>query len=618
MIRSTRFLVLIVVAGGQLVLAQPVIHKVEPPNWWIGLKTDTVQLMVYGSDLSGVEAGFDKRGLTAVRVHESGNSSYCFVDVYIPPDARARSYSLVLTKEKWVAEFPFPLLQRDSVAGKHQGFGPEDVIYLITPDRFANGDPENDSVPGLSEQVDRSQPYGRHGGDIQGMIDRLGYLRDLGVTAIWPNPLVENRGKTSYHGYAATDLYRIDPRFGTNELSRTFVHEAHRNGLKVIMDHVNNHIGIMHPWLENLPTGDWLNGSVASHQKSYHGKAELTDIYSDPVTKSKATHGWFTDYMPDLNQRNPFVRNYLIQSTIWWIEYSGIDGIREDTYPYIDHRFAAEWCAAIKREYPSFNIVGEVWIQDPTYLAPYQAGSCFPKQFDTNLPTLTDFGLFDAFMRVFAGNESIGAIHGALTKDFLYPDPSVLVTFLDNHDIRRIMYHLNGNVQRLKLALTILLTTRGIPQLLYGTEIGMIGGKDHGTLRADFPGGFPGDDRDAFTREGRTAEENNIFDFTSRLLRLRKDYRSLTNGTLVHFTPQDEVYVYFRKTPGERIMVVVNNNPNERAVPLEPFAHQLEGASGLRSLMEGGEQRLGSRSEVTISGFTAGIFLLLRQGVVEP
>lgn len=593
----------------------PRVAKVEPPNWWTGMKRDTVQLMLYGENLHDVKARSSSPHLKIIRTHTLSNPSYAFVDVEISKSAKPGEYTLTVGSPTGSATFTFPLVARRRSPSEHQGFDPSDVIYLITPDRFANGDTTNDNMPGMPDSLKPDHPYGRHGGDLQGIISKLDYLQDLGITALWLNPVVENNTTAaSYHGYAATDLYTIDARFGSNEMFALLVREAHKRRLKVIMDHVNNHISISHPWLSNLPTPDWLNGTREQHQKAFHSKVELHDPHSDTLIKQKATLGWFSEGMPDLNQRTPFVANYLIQNTIWWIEFSGIDGIREDTYPYIDPEFRARWCRAILDEYPQFNIVGEVWITDPAYLAPYQRNTFVPMRFDPQLPSITDFGLFDAFMKTFADPAGkIEHVFYCLTKDFLYPDPSNLVTFLDNHDIRRIMYNVNGDVKRFKLALTLLLTTRGIPQILYGTEIGMKGGPDDGRLRADFPGGFPRDARNAFTESGRTAQENDIFNFTKQLLHIRKSYKPLQRGSLIHFRPVAEVYVYFRMLADERMMVIINNNDTRQRVNLTPFEHQLPDVVRVREVMTGKEFDLSQTYEVDLDGRTAGIFEVMQE-----
>jgi neopullulanase len=589
----------------------PVVTRVDPPQWWVGMKTNTVQLMCYGKHLSGISAKSAVRGIVVKKVHRIENSTYAFIDVEISPKAKPGEYPIILKNSSGTTTVPYRILKRSNPAGRYEGFDARDVIYLITPDRFANGDTTNDSVPTLTDRLNRADPYGRHGGDIQGIINTLDYLRHLGVTALWMNPMVEdNAPMASYHGYAATDLYRIDPRFGTNELYKQLVDKAHERGLKIIMDHVNNHIGIQHPWINDLPTPDWCNGTVENHPKAFHAKIELTDTHTDSLIKEKATHGWFVDSMPDLNQMNPFVARYLIQNTLWWIETTGLDGIREDTYPYIDPEFRAAWCTLILNEYPRFTIVGEVWIQDPEYLAPYQKGSYFPKKFDPQLPSVTDFGLFDAFARAFSDSGSIMPVFECLTKDFLFPDPNALVIFLDNHDIQRIMYRLKGDVKRLKLALTLLLTTRGIPQILYGTEIGMVGGRDHGALRADFPGGFPGDIRDAFGPQGRTEQENSVFEFLRQLLVIRKEHPALSVGTLVHFRPAREVYTYFRIAKNERIMVIVNNSHERKNIDLTPFQHQFAGRSELLDLATGRRINIIPTISIDINAQEAGIFLL--------
>jgi neopullulanase len=571
----------------QGIAQSPSITRIEPPNWWVGMKTNAIQLLCYGEHLRNLSVVSATPSIKVKKV-SSDNPAYAFIDIVIDPRTRPGDHTFTVRTKAGNTTFTFAIQKRLPPRGRCQGFDASDVIYLITPDRFANGDTTNDSVAGYSDSLRRNDPYGRHGGDIQGIINHLDYLKDLGVTSLWINPLVENNGRwASYHGYAVTDLYKIDPRFGSNSLYQSFVREAHARGLKVIMDHVNNHIGINHPWIANLPTPDWLNGTPEQHQHSFHSKVELTDIHSDSRTQDRATHGWFTDAMPDLNQSNPHVAQYLTQNTFWWIESTGLDGIREDTYPYIDPVFRAKWCAAILKEYPQFNIVGEVWIQDPVYLAPYQAGSFFPKKFDPVLPSITDFGLFDAIARTFSDSGSIMPVFECLTKDFLYPHPENLLTFLDNHDIQRIMNRVKGDISKVKLALTLLLTTRGIPQILYGTEIGMAGGKDHGTLRADFPGGFPGDNRNAFEEAERTPQENDLFHFTQELLRLRKSHPALARGTLLHYKPAREVYVYFRRDDNEQLMIVLNNSDVTRTVMLADYPAATDNVSTLRDLRSG-------------------------------
>ena len=595
----------------------PVVEKVEPPHWWVGMKLRTVQLMVDGKNLRNVRATSSSPFIKIITTHSLENPSYTFIDLAIERHAKAGAYRIDLRSRDGTTSFVLPLHERRRSLEEHQGFDASDVIYLIVPDRFVNGDTTNDSIAGMPDTSNPEHPYGRHGGDLRGILSKLDYLQDLGVTTLWLTPLVENNTTTaSYHGYAATDLYRIDPRFGTNDLYAEFVREAHRRRLKVIMDHVNNHVSIHHPWIKNRPTPDWLNGTPEQHQRAFHSKVELHDPHSDTLTKQKATRGWFTDAMPDLNQRNPFVATYLLQSTLWWIEFSGIDGIREDTFPSIDNEFRARWCKAILDEYPRFNIVGEVWVQDPAYLAPYQRGSFFPAAFDPQLPCITDFGLFDAFMRTFADTAgTIEHVFTCLTKDFLFRDPTNLLTFLDNHDIRRIMSTVRGDAKRFKLALTLLLTTRGIPQILYGTEIGMTGGPDHGRLRADFPGGFPHHTRSAFHAAERTTEENDAFEYTKRLLHIRKAYPALQRGALVHFKPSNEVYLYVRTHGKQNILIAVNHHKMKQTVNLAPYAHLLSDVVRLRNVLSGEEWDLSTHPALVLEGLTAGIYEMVHESL---
>lgn len=582
---------------------QPTVTRVEPPNWWSGMASKQVQLMIYGANLSGATAVSHSPQVRVVRWYRTPNPSYAFIDIEIAPDALEGFHLLTLITVRDSVSFSYPILHRRDRAGRHRGFDAGDVIYLITPDRFANGDTTNDSVPGMAEGRNRTSPLGRHGGDLRGITDHLEYLADLGISALWINPLVENNmPAASYHGYAATDLYRIDPRFGTNGQYEEFVREAHRRGLKVIMDHVSNHIGVAHPWMKNLPSADWLNGSAVNHLRAEHDKTDLTDIHSDSTQRAGTVAGWFSDTMPDLNQRNSFVARYLIQNTLWWIETTGIDGIREDTYPYADPRFLSDWGRSIVAEYPAFTIVGEVWMDDPAYVAPYQKGSPLAGSFDTNLPSITDFPLFNAFTQVFGNKGSIRLIYECLARDHLYADPYALMTFVDNHDTRRIMYLTEGDSSRALLALKILLTTRGIPQIYYGTEIGMMGGRGHGAIRGDFPGGFPGDTTDAFVSAGRGPKENRLFAALRGLLHLRKERLSLAYGRMIQFPPVDEVYVYLRVLDDERTIIIANNRDQEQPASVAVFRHQLNGATRLRNLITGAVIDLTRVTDIEVPG----------------
>jgi len=569
--------------------AQPMsVSRVEPPNWWTGMQMNQIQLMITGENLSGITARSRSPQVRVTRVYRTPNPSYAFVDIEIARDALAGYHRITLYNGRDSLPLSYPVLRRTPDGGRYKGFDPSDVIYLIMPDRFANGDTTNDSAAGMTEEKNRANPSGRHGGDLKGVADHLDYLTDLGITALWLNPVLENNAPAfSYHGYAATDLYRVDPRLGSNEEYENLVRLAHQKGLKVIMDHVSNHIGIKHPWVRNLPSADWLNGSVANHQRELHWKMELQDIHGDSAIRANVTQGWFADIMPDLNQRNSFVSRYLIENTLWWIECTGIDGIREDTYSYADPRFLADWAAAITAEYPSFTIVGEVWIGDPVFLAAYQKESRLPQSMETGLYSVTDFALHDALLQMFGPHGSVRPVFECLSKDFLYPDPGSLLTFVDNHDLRRIAYATHGDARRTLMALKMLLTLRGIPEILYGTELGMPGGTDDGTIRADFPGGFPGDTRNAFTQKGRTPKEREIYTTLRQLLHIRKERRSLSFGSMIHFPPANEVYIYLRILQNEKTLVIVNNRSSAQTVGLAQVRGYFGDAKALKNLLTG-------------------------------
>lgn len=588
--------------------AQPlVVDKVEPPNWWVGMKWHRVQLMLYGEDLHGLSARFEDERIRVAAVHTVPNPAYAFVDVDLPDDLPPGDYTLEITKGAQRVTLNYPLLARETSGPRHQGFGVEDVVYLVTPDRFANGDPSNDRVEGILDEYDPSQHHLRHGGDLQGLIDHLDYLRDLGVTALWLNPVLENNIPYSYHGYQATNLYRIDPRFGANADYKRLVEEAHRRGLKIIFDHVNNHIGVRHPWIGNLPTETWLNGSVEDHLVNKHYKMAASDPHADPYSDELLRTFWFVDSMPDLNQRDPFLANYLIQNTLWWIEYTGLDGIREDTYPYPDQAYLARWAQAILDEYPAFNIVGEIWENEPAYVALFQTESRLPRDFETNLPAVMDFPLAEALRAYLDGTGSLEAVYKVFAQDFLYTDTDNLLTFFDNHDMTRGIFVADGQTEKVKLALALLFTVRGIPQLLYGTEINMRGGASHVELRADFPGGFPGHLRSAFTEAGRTAEENAVFDYTRKLLQLRKAHPALTHGKMIHYPPsyRGNLYTYLRRHDEETILVVLNGYEDERRVDLSEAAHWLSDGSRFLNLMTGEYLEPDLSQGLAVGGWTA-------------
>lgn len=552
------------------------VKKVEPANWWTGMKLNKIQLLVYGKNLSGFSVSANTKSIKVDSVHFLANKDYSFVDLKISSGAAPGNYQLIFSKEGKKISVPFPLLKRESTKNRHQGFGNEDVVYLIMPDRFADGDPSNNEIEGMQNDYKPESPLGRHGGDLQGIMNNLGYLKELGVTSLWLTPVLENHKSVSYHGYAATDLYLIDRRLGTNEKYKELVDKAHEAGLKIIYDHVSNHIGASHVWLNSLPVPDWINGVKGNHLNAWHDKMIDYDIHGAAITNEYLRKGWFVDDMADLNQQNKYVKNYLIQNTIWWIEYTGLDGIREDTYPYADKYFLADWAKAVMNEYPRFNIVGEVWTGVAPFLAASQKDSKLNKGFNTNLPVVTDFAIQNAYSDFLEGKQGLYKIYETLTQDFLYENSNNLLTFADNHDIARIMLVGKENAAKVKLVLTHLFTSRGTPQILYATEIGMVGGWDHGILRTNFPGGFNGDKANAFTKEGRTEKQNDMFEFTKTLLGIRKNYPPLQKGVLKHLPPINGVYIYTRKLGNQTILVALNESNSERKYDMK-YIHSLCG-----------------------------------------
>lgn len=583
------------------------VEKVEPSNWWIGMKLNKIQLMIYGSNLKNFSASFDERKIKVLKTHQLENSNYAFIDIEIPNNLPAKVYKLKLNSSNQTVSIDFPIYKREKTKNKFQGFNQTDAIYLIMPDRFVNGDVSNDSIAGYSDSMQKIQYQGRAGGDLQGIINKLDYIKELGFTAIWLTPVVENNTFRSYHGYAATDFYKVDPRLGTNELYKKLVEEAHKRNLKIIFDHVANHCSDDHPWMKNLPMKNWFNGTKENHLEANHNKMVFTDIHADSTTIKQVEQGWFVNSMPDLNQENIYVQNYIIQNTIWWMEYAGFDGIREDTYPYNNQIFMSRWAKTILNEYPTTNIVGEVWTGEVDFLSTYQKNNPF-KKMNTYLPSVTDFALRDVLIRFVEGKDNTYQIFNVLAKDYLYTDATQLLTFVDNHDLPRLMYFAKGNIQKAKMAYDILFTVRGIPQIFYGSEIGMVGTDDHGSLRIPFPGGFPNDKRNAFTEQGRSDYENDIFNHLKTLLKIRNSNKAFTLGKLVHFPPINDVYVYFRIHGNEKFMIVVNNNSKTQLVNFSSMNNYVSPKNNLIDMRSNKKYQLNDEHKLEIPEMSSMIF----------
>lgn len=575
------------------------------------MKWNKVQLMVYGENLNDVTVSIPYPRIILENVSRTDNKDYLFINVEIPADLPQGEYEIIFRKGEEVINYNYPVLNRGFKPEDHKGFSNEDVIYLIFADRFCDGNPGNNTIGDSLDEFTAADLDGRKGGDIEGIISKLDYLNELGVTTIWITPMLENNMWMSYHGYAATDLYKIDPRFGTNELYKKLVAEAHKRGMKIILDHVSNHIGINHYWLKNLPSSDWLNGTPENHLPAKHDKMAYLDVHGDSTIIEYTQRGWFENYMPDLNQENPLLKSFLIQNTLWWIEYSGLDGIREDTYPYSDQKYLSKWAEAILNEYPEFNIVGEIWQGVPSIISGYQSNSPIRKvEYDSHLPAVTDFALSDAIRSYLSGQKNIYPVYETIAQDIVYINPDNLVTFMDNHDITRALFVANGSVDKLKIALNLLLFTRGIPVLFYGTEIGITGGKSHGELRQPFPGGFEGDKRSAFTKDGRGEKENEIYNYLSSLLKLRKEYPVLAKGKLHHIYLGSDLYILLKTYQEEIALILLNTGKNNLPIPASQLKMILKDFNTLRNIQSGVEIDLNKIESIDLPAFDSVIYLV--------
>ena len=582
-LRLIYFIIALILFSGNSSFAQKKgLERVEPPNWWAGMEYSTVQLLVQGTDISAYDVTIDYPGVTLTEVHKADNPDFLFLDLEMAENLKAGKMEILFSApKKKKIKYEFEFKEREKYSKAFQGLDQNDIMYLITPDRFVNGNPSNDTVEGMDEGKNMEFHSGRHGGDLAGISSKTDYLKELGITAVWINPVLENNmPEYSYHGYAITDYYKVDPRFGSNEEYKKLTAKFHDNDIKMIMDMVFNHCGLYHWWMEDMPFEDWIH-YYPEYVNTNHAKTAFSDPYGANVDIELNEKGWFVSAMPDLNQDNPFMANYLIQNSIWWIEYLGLDGIRMDTHPYNKPSFMKEWADRVYLEYPDFYLVGETWVEDVSteafwaYKNPDDDHS-----FNSGLNSITDFPLCFAMHRSFEENGDIMNIYKVLSKDFLYDDPSMNKIFADNHDMDRYYHIINENPEKFNNSMTFLLTTRGIPQIYYGTEILMRKYGEHGVLREDFPGGWPGDSRDAFTEEGRTEEENIAFNHITKLIDWRKNSDAFKNGKLKHFIPYDNVYVYNWDSGKESVLVIINNNQEDQQLTLDRFTEVIDGYEG--------------------------------------
>ena len=562
----------------------------EPAFWWSGMKNPELQLMVYGENIASFRPSVSYPGvkLKSSVALESPNYLLVYLDV---ENAQPGTFDITFTKDKKQIKMPYELKARKKDACKIKGFDSSDVLYLIMPDRFANGDPSNDNlVMKTAYKTDRNDPSARHGGDLAGIEKHLDYIEDLGVTAIWLNPVLENDMQGgSYHGYATTNYYRVDPRFGTNEDYVRLIDKTHAKGMRVVMDMIFNHCGSDHIWMKDVPSKDWFN-NLDKYVETSHVKEVYFDPYASEYDTKRMVDGWFVPSMPDLNQRNPHVATYLIQNSIWWIEYSGVDGIRQDTYPYADYKMMVDWCNAIYREYPDYNIVGEAWMNQTMGTAFWQKDSKLNERGNTMLKSVMDFRLMGLSHSAFFGDAGgMQALYEHLAYDYAYADIYNVLRFLDNHDTDRFLPAMPEKLDAFKQGIAFMLTIPGIPQFYYGTELLMNGTKQKGDgyIRLDVPGGWPGDAVNQFEASGRTDIQNEAWNYMQKLLKWRKGNEVIAKGKMKHFVPQNGVYVYARNLNGKQVVVIMNGNAKESVLPLDRYDEVLKGYTSGKDVITG-------------------------------
>ncbi len=600
--------------------AQNTFDKVEPTFWWVGMEDSKLQIMVHGDQVSYLTPKIRNRHISLDSVSRTDNRNYIFLNLSMDSTVKPGFFEIdFYNKERRVARIDYELRERSLNSRFRKGFDNSDVIYLISPDRFVNALPENDHIEGMRLDTDRQNPSKRHGGDLEGIISRLDYIEEMGFSAIWICPLLEsNQKEYSYHGYATTDFYKIDPRYGTNEDYVRLVQEAEKRGIKVIMDQVLNHNGSYHYWTNDLPSADWYHYAKDSVKPmTSHKRTVLADPYVAESDRIAFSNGWFVDRMPDLNQQNKLLSTYLIQNAIFWIEYAGIQGIRQDTYSYPDPDFMNDWSSRILLEYPNFNLVGEEWSINPAIVSRWQRGKQNKDGFKSNMPSMMDFPLQKSIVSSINKEEqpwtnSFDEVYEMMGNDFLYPDPNNLVVFLDNHDMARIYDQVNGSKAKLEMALTYLYATRGIPQVYYGTEIMLSYPEnpgDHGRLRIDMPGGWDGDSINAFNGTGLSEDQIEIQHLIKKLNLLRRNNTAFQTGKLLHYAPEKEVYVLFRFDKEKRFMIVFNKNEEAVELNLSRFSEGINGSTIFENAIEAKPVEIRGK-RLILEGFKSYIFEL--------
>lgn len=580
------------------------LKHVEPLFWWVGMANPNLQILVHGKNIREFRVSINYPGVKIKSVESVDNPNYLFINLNISSMAKPGNLELHFQNDQQQFIYNYQLKAKKKRNKPGQKINGEDVIYLITPDRFANGNLANDSTDDTIEKANRKDENGRHGGDLKGILNHFDYLKDLGVTTLWLNPFLENdQPKYSYHGYGISDFYKTDSRLGTNADFKALVNKCHQHGMKVIMDQVFNHCGAGHWWMNDLPTKDWLNQWDKFTRSNF-----TTIVASDPHASASdyklLTKGWFDTNLPDLNLANPLLATYLIQNSIWWIEHTQLDGIRMDTYPYPNQEVMGRWMKLLNQEYPGFFMVAETWAKRASYLSYWNNELPNRNGYKSHVNSVSDYPLYYSIIEAFGKKGDVYALYETLAEDFVYGNPYNNKVFNGNHDVDRLLALLDGNVDKLKLSMAFVLTTRGIPQIYYGDEILMKKRKPDGQLRQDFPGGWPNDQRNAFTQSGRTTQENKVFNYIRKILNWRKKSAAIHRGKLIHYQPLDNIYVYFRHTSAQNVMVVINNsNKNYPSFDLQRYRESLKGYHKGKEIITG--KILQNLESIHLAGNTA-------------
>jgi len=608
----------------------PIVAKIEPPNWWVGL-TDNVLVLLSGKNLQATHAQCNLPDVIVSRTQSSSNGDYLFLWLTFGPELKSGTAVCRLATSSGETSFEFPIATRKQILGRNQGLSMDDVIYLIMPDRFADGDPTNDEPAEFLGSHDRVKARAYHGGDLKGIKAHLPYLKDLGITTLWLTPIVKNGSAASYHGYSSIDLYEVDPHLGTLRDYQDLVEAAHRQHMKILFDIVPNHVGPLHPWVKDPPTPDWFHGTAEHHLTShaplpgaFYAKTDkkephepsidlfeaLVDPHTPPQMRANLTDGWFFGVLPDMNTENPLTAQYLMENSVWWAETSGLDGYRIDTFPYVSRAFWAQWHQELRRIYPRLSTIGEVFHPDPTVTSFFAGGRKGWDGIDTQLTTVFDFPLYFAMRDVLLHGAPAERIVNVLRQDSLYPHPDFLVPFFANHDTTRFAGAADATPDKLKLAFGLTLTIRGIPELYYGDEIGMSGGGDPDN-RKDFPGGWREDAQNAFTQQGRTPEQQQIFEYVQSLLRLRQEHGALRGGKLWHLAADDSSYIFLRETDEEKLVVAFYHGSSPKTLEVSLQGTPAQAASGMSTLFGNGQADLaGEKLKLLLPAESISIFSL--------